>query len=77
MMLNITIKVIKGTQNGDGLGMVNPYNFCDVFPADGASVSAIKKWLGTLIAGDHVVTGAQQAVTLTIHTDGTVTVIVT
>ncbi len=54
--------------------MVYTDDLGDLFPADGAAVVAVDEQLGAGITGDHVVAGAQQAVTRAVHADGAVSV---
>ena len=49
--------------------MIHPDDLCDIFTADRTSVVPIEKRLGTLAARDHVVTGAQETVAVTVHAD--------
>ena len=57
--------------------MVDSYHFRDVLSADGAAIAAVEERFGALATRDHVVTRAEEAVTLTIHTDGAVPFILT
>ena len=54
--------------------MKDPDGLCDVHPADGAGVPPVQQHLAAVQAGDHVAARPQQAVPLTVHADGAVTV---
>ena len=52
--------------------MIHADDLCDIVATDGTGVVPVEQGLGALAAGDHVVTGTQQAIAVTVHADRTV-----
>lgn len=57
--------------------MKDSYDLCDFSATDGAAVMPVEQGLATLQTGDHVVAGTQETVSLLVHADGTVPVLMT